>query len=335
VSGIPTGAYDMPLIIRDALFAKDGSLHWDDHSHSSFMGDTILVNGVPWPILNVQKRRYRFRILNASISRSFRLSLSDPRATMTVIATDGGFVPKPVQISSLRIGMAERYEVIVDFSGCADNAEVILKSGEVKNNVDYLHTGKIMKFKVLAGTPDLTNNQIPSSFYTPVAPRPGANYTGPDEVMGLTESMATKRRTLEFKRTSGSWTINGVTWAEVIRSGYTSVVADPEPNSIEIWDFVNKSGGWFHPIHVHLIDFKILKRNGSAPFPYENGPKDVAYVGEGETVRVIAKFGPHEGKYMIHCHNLVHEDHDMMQQFRVGRSYSPDPNDPIGGAPAW
>src|SRR3712207_744082 len=129
-SGIPTGAYDIPLTIRDALFAQDGSFMWDDNDRSSLMGDVILVNGVPWPVLPVHKRRYRFRVLNASLSRSLNLSVSDPRAKMWVVATDGGFMPKPVQVSSLRVGMAERYEVIVDFTGCADGAAVTLVSAE-------------------------------------------------------------------------------------------------------------------------------------------------------------------------------------------------------------
>src|SRR4051794_10926203 len=194
-SGIPTGAYDAPLIIRDALFAQDGTLLWDDNDRSSFMGDVILVNGVPWPVMDVQKRRYRFRVLNASISRSFNLSLSDPRAKMWVIATDGGFMPKPQLITSLKVGMSERYEVIIDFTDCADNAQVQLRSADVKNNVDYLHPRKIMLFKVGVGkATDVTRNQIPASFYTPIAPRSGTNYTGPDEVMGLTEAMAVKRR---------------------------------------------------------------------------------------------------------------------------------------------
>jgi FtsP/CotA-like multicopper oxidase with cupredoxin domain len=303
------------------------------------MGDVILVNGVPWPVLPVHKRRYRFRVLNASISRSFNLSLSDPRAKMWVVATEGGLMPKPVQISSFRIGMAERYEIIVDFTGCADNAAVTLVTAEVKNNVDYANTRKIMQFKVAPGkAPDLSRNEIPASFYTPVAPRPGATYMGPEEVMGLTEGMAVKKRKFDFEKSdeTGMWTIDGVTWDEVVASDYKKVLAEVEPNSIEVWEFENKSGGWFHPVHVHLVDFKILSRtkNGRVQ-PYEQGPKDVAYVGEGEIVRVVAKFGPHEGRYMIHCHNLVHEDHDMMGQFRIGREKDHDDNDPINGSPAY
>ena len=79
------------------------------------------------------------------------------------------------------------------------------------------------------------------------------------------------------------------------------------------------TGGWVHPVHVHLVDFQILDRNGQAPPAYQRGWKDVVLVGELETVRVAARFGPLEGKYMMHCHNIVHEDHDMMTQFQVGR----------------
>jgi spore coat protein A, manganese oxidase len=112
------------------------------------------------------------------------------------------------------------------------------------------------------------------------------------------------------------------------------VLANPGLGDVEIWRLVNKSGGWNHPLHIHLIDFKVLDRNGRPPFPYEKGPKDVVYLGENEAVRVLMKFGPHTGRYMVHCHNLVHEDHDMMGQFSVGyRAGQPDPNDPIKAAP--
>jgi FtsP/CotA-like multicopper oxidase with cupredoxin domain len=106
-------------------------------------------------------------------------------------------------------------------------------------------------------------------------------------------------------------------------------MAEPGEGDVEIWQLTNTSGGWFHPVHIHLIDFQVLSRNGSAAkvFPYEKGPKDVVYVGENETVRVAMRFAgpsagdgwptPH-GRYMMHCHNLVHEDHDMMMQFNVG-----------------
>ena len=122
---------------------------------------------------------------------------------------------------------------------------------------------------------------------------------------------------------------------------------------MQIWEITNKSGGWFHPVHIHLVDFKMLTRNGKPVFSYEQGPKDVVYVGENETIRAIMRFGKAgdpttDGRYMIHCHNLPHEDHDMMTQFRVGDDVDRDPdpakgpddaanancNDPINADPA-
>ena len=114
-------------------------------------------------------------------------------------------------------------------------------------------------------------------------------------------------------------------------SEFQLLLANPRLNATEIWEVSNPSGGWFHPFHIHLVDFKILSRNGRPPFEYERGPKDDVYVGEDETVRLIMKFGPHRGRYMVHCHNLVHEDHDMMAQFAVGSTAGArDPNDPMG-----
>lgn len=126
-----------------------------------------------------------------------------------------------------------------------------------------------------------------------------------------------------------------MTWEEVVASGFKRVLADPALKSVEIWELQNTSGGWHHPMHIHLVDFQILSRNGKPPFPYEKGPKDVVYVGENETVRLLVHFGPHRGRYMLHCHNLPHEDHAMMLQFRVGlRADEADPNGPVSAARA-
>jgi FtsP/CotA-like multicopper oxidase with cupredoxin domain len=128
-----------------------------------------------------------------------------------------------------------------------------------------------------------------------------------------------------------------MTWEDVVNSGYRNVVSNPKLGDVQVWEIKNSSGGWFHPVHIHLVDFKILDRNGKAPYAFEQGPKDVAYIGENETVRAIMRFGsPNDtdvtGRYMIHCHNLPHEDHDMMTQFRVGEDMPG--NDPINADPA-
>ena len=126
-----------------------------------------------------------------------------------------------------------------------------------------------------------------------------------------------------------------MTWEDIIASGYRETVANPNSGDVQIWEITNKSGGWFHPVHIHLVDFKILSRNGAPAYSYEQGPKDVVYVGENETIRAIMRFGKAgdpstDGRYMIHCHNLPHEDHDMMTQFRVGKDVDRDP-DPAKG----
>ena len=89
-------------------------------------------------------------------------------------------------------------------------------------------------------------------------------------------------------------------------------------DDVEIWQFLNNSGGSNHPIYGHLVDFKILDRNGQPPFPLRGRREDSMYLGEGETIRVIAKFGPKHGKYMMQCHNTVQEAHDIVIAFQVG-----------------
>jgi FtsP/CotA-like multicopper oxidase with cupredoxin domain len=145
--------------------------------------------------------------------------------------------------------------------------------------------------------------------------------------------MAKTTRRLRVERQNGEWKINGMSWADVIASNFQKVVANPGANDVEIWEIENKSGGWFHPVHIHLVDFHILSRNGQRAHSYEEGPKDVMYVGENETVQAIMRFEHQKGRYMVHCHNLPHEDHDMMLQFRVGlKQGEADPNDPITAA---
>lgn len=314
---IPKGEYDVPLVLRDAMFASNGDMIFDDQGESNLYGDVILANGKPWPRMKVERRKYRFRLLNAGVSRSFDLALSSDEP-FTVIGTDSGLMPEPKEVGNMRFGMAERYEIVIDFARYKVGDKIILKNLQPKNNREFSQTNVIMRFDVVAEASDKKNNQIPAELNP-------ENYA-----MLLDESQAVRTRKLSFERDNGEWTINGQTWADVIASDFKEVVGNPGLGDVEVWELENRSGGWFHPVHIHLIDFKILGRNGRPPEPYEQGPKDVAYVGENETVRVLMKFGPHKGKYMVHCHNLVHEDHDMMHQFEVGKGGA----DPIKADPA-
>jgi len=305
---IPHGRYDIPLIIGDALFKNDGSLLFSLEDESGLWGDVILVNGRPWPVMQVERRKYRFRILGVAISRSWKFSL-DSGEPMAVIGTDAGLMPVPQYVTSFRAASSERYEIIIDFAKYPIGRRVILQNSSPTNNRNFTNTNKIMAFDVVS---DATE---------PDSPIP--DVLDPDnEVMALKASQAVTTRKFRFERDNGGWAINGTTWEDVIRSNFKFTLAKPKRNDVEIWEFQNSSGGWFHPVHVHFTDFKILDRNGRPPAPHERGPQDVAYVGEGETVRVIMKWNG-VGKYMMHCHNLIHEDHDMMGQFEIL-----DPNGP-------
>jgi spore coat protein A len=320
--------YDVPFIVRDAMFDADAQLIFEDNEESGVYGDVILVNGVPWPNMKVEPRQYRFRILDASISRSYDLALSVKGSTakqlLTVVGTDGGIMEVAQAVTALRIGEAERYEVVIDFSPFAGKT-LVLNNLLPSNNIEYPTTGTVMQFKVGTSVTDRSNN----------ATVPGKTLRPRPYCMALTETASMPKRSLRFERVNGHWTINGKTWADVISSGFTAALGKPKLDDVEVWTLSNPSGGWFHPVHIHLIDFQILSRTGTKRTgvqPFERGPKDVVYVGENETVKVIAKFGPQPGRYMMHCHNLVHEDHDMMHQFWVG---APDgsalvDSDPMG-----
>ena len=339
--GLPQGGpYDVPVVIRDAMFDTRGGLIYDDNSESGAFGDVILVNGVPWPEMTVERRKYRFRFLNASVSRSFRWYLTDGRSRvpMTMIGTDGGLMPQPVVIDEFLHGMAERYEVVIDFSKYPDNTRLTLMNDSPDNNRDDDYTDRGMRFKVYGAPTSTANNEIHPGWQEVFQPAECMTWT---EAELLGQGVTT--RAFDFERSSGEWTINGTTWKDVVDSDYEFCLAEPEADAIEIWDLTNFSGGWFHPVHIHLVDFQILSRNGSAANvrPYEKGPKDVAYVGEEETVRVAMRFsGPSagegwpapKGRYMMHCHNLVHEDHDMMMQFSVGDPEHDPAFDPIAAA---
>nr|WP_297422373.1 multicopper oxidase family protein [uncultured Actinotalea sp.] len=331
---LPQGEFDVPLTITDAMFASDGRLLFDDDGHKGLSGDVILVNHVPWPVLRVKRRVYRFRFLVAAISRSFRFRLSSGEP-FVVVGNDGGLLPVPQEVAWFRQGTGERVEVLVDFSGYAPGTRVSLLNDSNENNVDYRHTDKVMQFLVVDDAFDGTNDGIPTAL--DVNPQVA-------EVLALTPEMATRRVEVPLKHddVTNEFSIGGLTWARVKTSGYREVLTDAQIGEVQLWEIENKSGGWFHPMHLHLADFRVLWRRstpGNLPHPWELGAKDTVYVGEDDIVNILVKFtvpkGSSGGRYMVHCHNLPHEDFDMMTQFRVGANeVGADPNDPILAAPA-
>ena len=294
---LPQGEFDVPLMISDALFNADGSFAYNDNDQKGLWGDIIMVNGVPWPTMKVKPRIYRFRVLDASISRSYRptLSTGDP---VYIVATDGGLVPKVQAVASWRQGTAERYEILIDFRKYRVGQKIQLRNLSNKNNEDFKNTDKIMQFEVVAnsGSGAGSISAIPTTLDDGGSPNPAQ---GGIATMDLTPEMVVAKRELRVDRKHGEWTINGVRWDDVEKSGFTKLFGNPQPFDVEQWTITNGSGGWFHPVHIHFTDAKIIARNtnGGKPFAWETGPKDVFYAGENESITTLMQFntGPDAG----------------------------------------
>ncbi|KAK4180448.1 Cupredoxin, partial [Triangularia setosa] len=300
------GVHDIPLILSSKQYNNNGTLYTTNGETDSLFGDVIHVNGQPWPYFNVQPRKYRLRFLDASVSRTFKLYFqrqtgSSAKIPFQVIATDAGLMTSPANTSDLYISMGERYEVVFDFAPFAGQNITLRNTDDVGQDDDYLHTNKVMRF-VVSNTPVTDTSSVPSSLATVDFPTPDG--TGVD-------------RHFEFDRSNGEWQINGVVFADV----NNRVLANVPRGKVEIWELENGGGGWSHPIHVHLVDFKVLSRSnddGRQVYNYEaQGLKDVVWLAPNEIVRIEAHYAPWDGVYMFHCHNLIHEDHDMMAAFNV------------------
>lgn len=313
---LPAGAYEIPLVIQDRKFNPDGSFSypasWDTH----FFGDKILVNGKVWPYLNVSKGKYRFRIVNGSDSRVYTLALSPPSGvlTFTVIGTELGLLAAPVNgVSALTIGPGERYEVVINFAGLNTDAEVLLENSAAAPHPNgIVDVTDVMKFVVTAAAGD--TDPLPATLrtVTPLDPRSAV----------VTRDLVLKRDGLDPCNRQ-AWQINGLGWNDITEF--------PVLGTTEIWRFINDSGVT-HPMHMHLVAFQVLDRDGftrgaggeiipdgnpQLPPAEERGSKDTALVAPNEILRVIARFEDYTGNYPYHCHILSHEDNEMMRQFTV------------------
>ena len=308
---LPQGEYDVPLILQDISLDREGQLIFDNHVPENFFGNINLVNGVPWPRMAVANRKYRFRILNASISREYQLALNQAENRRTfgdeliVIGNEAGLLSAPVEFKTtvknpfevLRINSTECYEVIIDFSKYPLGSRVFLRDIGIEGGVAPYRQPNLMCFDVVREEPD--DSQIPNTI------RP---------IRRLSPAMANRTRSFRFERKASDWVINGYTW----NANY--VMANPEPGDIEIWELVNPSG-FSQSIYFHLFSFQILDRNGRPPMDYERGWKNSCQIPPRGIVRIICQFpnsSLYFGRYMFYSSNLVRKDHGMMAQFEVG-----------------
>ena len=293
---LPKGVNDVPLLLQDRSFNSDGSLNYplnDATIRTGVIGDRLLVNGAVQPYFQVSRRKMRFRILNGSNARIYRIALSTGDS-LVQIASDGGLLAAPAWRQSISVAPAERVEVVIDFAKYPVGTSIVLKNQDSSVSPSI---PDIMRFDVVADA--VEDSSIPTTL-RPIARIP--------------ESAATVTRnfTLEQSYQNGRnlWTINNKLYDPA------RVDATPRLNSTEIWTFQNRSGE-SHPIHIHDIEWQILDVNGVRPVAGDDGWKDVFLVPAWGKLRVIGTFTDNLGPYVSHCHKLEHEDHAMMFGFKV------------------
>jgi len=335
---LPSGEYDVPVMLQDKTFEADGSLHYPSSFVANFAGDTAFVNGVVWPYLEVEPRRYRFRLVNQSNGRTFDLALESAHddgvhlddadvPLLYQFAPDQGFLEDVVPIGpgrdleSLVLGPFERAEVVVDFSGhegetftVTNDAEFPFSGGQGGDGShgghdgdadSGPHLGDVMQFRVTdPGHEVVDDSAHPRDLSLPTHP-------GYDEQA----AKETRHMTMGMRMEDGLTThvLNGKTFSD------EGVDATPQLGTTEVWELENNTMHT-HPIHLHLVEFRVLGRGPDGtedPAPNERGPKDVVRVDPGETVRIITKFGDFTGRYPWHCHVLEHEEQAMMRPFEV------------------
>lgn len=308
------GKYDIPLSVDDKQFDSGGYLAFDQFATKGILGNKVCVNGKIQPYFQVERRKYRFRLLDSSISRFYELYItngSGANQSFEYIANDGNLLPAPLTMSKLHLAPAERGDIVIDFSKYPAHSKLYLVNRLVQTDgrgpegpltnirgLDGLLTNagaQIMRFDI-GGDPTMPDmSQVPAK----LRDCPPIN---------LAEVVKTRR--FEFDKENEVWTINGKIF------DVTTPAVSPKRGTAEIWILKGK-GSWHHPVHIHLEEGRILTRNGKLPPPHERGRKDVFSLEPNEEVRVFIRFRDFLGKYIMHCHNLVHEDHAMMLRFDV------------------
>jgi spore coat protein A len=322
---LPSGAQEIPLVLCDRLFFADGQLHYPDSGDPAapwvpeIYGDVVLANGALFPFLEVEPRPYRFRILNASNTRFFRLGFSS-ELHFTQIGSDQGLLSAPAMLNELALACAERADVILDFSSLAGQRFTLVNQSQ-----------QVMEFRVrskgvvVPPTPQIETTSAGSSGF--LLPRDLR------AIERIPESAAVRARTLTLNEYMHPKTrvmlmlLDGKYW-------HDPVSEKPVLDSVEIWSLINTTQD-LHPIHLHLVRFQLLDRRAfdvddylnynkfhyvgeaAPPEPAEAGWKDTIQVHPETVTRIIIPFRGYPGRYLWHCHLLEHAANEMMRPFEV------------------
>jgi FtsP/CotA-like multicopper oxidase with cupredoxin domain len=281
---LPSGPYDVPIMLTDAHFDATGAFIYSPEDTPN--RNTTLANGRPQPYFQVAARKYRFRVLDASNMRMFDLSLGG--LTMTQIGSDGGLLPAPLGRTEVSLSPGERADLVIDFSRYPVGTQLVLNDAA---------TGPVLRFDVTWDAPD--DSRVPDRL-RPLPPIP-------------TPTVA-REFVFSLDPTRGLALINGKAFDPdrvdvTVRRGAT-----------EVWRIVNRAAdnlGETHNFHIHLVQYRVLDRDGKPPLPGENGLKDTVVVPPDSSVRVVPTFTDFLGKYVYHCHMLEHSSYGMMGRMDV------------------
>jgi FtsP/CotA-like multicopper oxidase with cupredoxin domain len=321
---LPSGDYDVPLMFNDMRFDQNGLQVFDQFDEDGTFGDVIVVNGKIKPFFNVARRRYRIRLYNSGPSRQylFRIERNGVSQPFVYISNDGNLLEFPIMNeTSVHLAVAERGDIIIDFANYPIGAELY-----IVNYVDQDSTRKpdgilddgqgiqVLKFIVNRdpSTPDNSRILNANTFLRALPP--------------IDLSKVVTRREFDFERRNGVWVVNG----NIFNVFKSSAVV--QKGTAEIWKLKNGGGGWAHPIHIHFEEGRILSVNGQTPPPHMRGRKDVYDLQPGYEMEVYIQFRDFNGKYVMHCHNVIHEDHAMMVRFDIVGDEEAISN-PISNAP--
>ncbi|ARE72623.1 MULTISPECIES: multicopper oxidase family protein [Actinomycetes] len=289
---LPAGQYEVPIALRDARFDEAGQLVYvmDD----VFGRTTILANGRPTPYFEVAARKYRFRLLNSSNMRFFQLRLSDG-GQMIQIGSDGGLLERPFTTDTVALSPAERADVVIDFSRYPVGTRIVLENTLGPGTPDQV--GKVLRFDVVRTAPD--PSRVPNVLRTLPALAPAT--VSRTVVLSMDEDGRQEPRAF----------MDGQTW------DHHRIDQTITHGTSEIWTVTNANKLVPHNFHMHLVQFRLLERNGAPVAPAEAGLKDTVRLFPGETVKLHATFDTYRGTYVYHCHLLDHSAMGMMANFRI------------------
>jgi len=314
--GLPTGDRELSLILQDKSPDASGQIVYNPMGPQlmeGFLGAVPFVNGVRFPRVEVDSALYRLRMLGAANARIFRVGLSNG-SPLVLLGADGGLLDAAVQLPYVDIGTGERVDLLVDFSGIPAGTTVRLTSLEFPSpsgGMGMMGRGR-MGMMGGVGLPQGAQMDLLEFVVTREVREARTIPTKLTPVPRLDRASAQRERVFRFDSMMMNHTINGRSFEmervdERVRFGAT-----------EVWRLVNNAQ-FPHPVHMHAVHFQVLTRTGGRGrvFPWERGLKDTVLVFPGEEVEVIARFDSHRGMFLLHCHNLEHEDQGMMMNFVI------------------